>query len=220
MGRDKSASFGMPTIPEMLSVRFSQAKLWWGLGVTSQFLAVLVGSLLVLTHKNSLVTALAIAVASIIANVAKIHANRLKMTAERLLRDWELYVGLGWTIDRKTIADILGTAEPLISLENANGRASGFHNVSISQGSRRVLYHLQESAWWTQHLSRFSGWVTLLFVGGRAGARTQQHDSRLGRPCASASVYCCKRSRWVPFIDIRNRLGADSNILPGGRSCR
>jgi hypothetical protein len=73
----------------------------------------------------------------------------------------ELEDGFGWELDRKLLSDNLVMAIPLEANARVRGREQGnFYASTRDPGPARALDNLRESAWWTQHIASFSGWIT------------------------------------------------------------
>lgn len=145
----------------VLSIWFSRAKSWWGVSLGAQIAASLYGAISVLTVTASPCTALLVGVVSVLGGAGLWWSEALRQRAESLLRLVEFEDGFGWVVDKKILADSLARAIPIATKVPARAQEQGnFFASSETTGSRRALANLQESAWWTQHLSAFMVWVT------------------------------------------------------------
>ncbi len=140
---------------------FSHAKIWWGMSLSAQIVASLVGAISVLTASASACTALGVGIVSVFGGAGLWRSEVLRHRAESLLRLVELEDGFGWKVDEKILADNLARAIPVAARAANREREQGlFYASSESSGGRRAMGNLRESAWWTQQLSASMARIT------------------------------------------------------------
>jgi hypothetical protein len=90
----------------------------------------------------------------LVAECIRWRSDYWKSEGERAKRKWEIADGLGTPLDSKDIADWLA-AKPrhfLDDVADSEIQGSLFDSV-LSAGPRRAVENVQESAWWSRHLS-------------------------------------------------------------------
>jgi hypothetical protein len=139
----------------ILSAWFSRAKTWWGIALVAQLAASLIAAVSVLVNGASLELALVVAVVGCAAAAALWRSEVLRHDAEALLRHVELEDAFGWAVDAKILADSVSRALPLARRVSVRGREQGaFFSSTVAKGPQRALENVQESAWWSHHLSQ------------------------------------------------------------------
>jgi hypothetical protein len=150
---------------------FSSAKNWWAAALWCKAGGIAVGALAVYFSFLSKSLPVLVLLVTVISECLAWHSDRLKGAAESLLRKLDLQDSFGWLITKAEVTDTLARA-PRKMLEEA--AAVGDHEAYFAtqggQGTRRALKNIQESAWWSKHLTermwRYSLAATIISVVG------------------------------------------------------
>lgn len=109
--------------------------------------------------------ALVSAAVAIISVSIQIRVDRYKSLAEALLRQYEENEGLGWPISKKAISDIMASLPAKLRQEASDfNLPQPYYASQAPKSPRRLIENLEESAWWTKHLSSKMVTYTFLFV--------------------------------------------------------
>lgn len=150
----------------LVDAQFSRAKRFWTyVNVCRLIILVInIASIFSGVATTNLFAAIS-AVTGILAVVFQFHSDRHKGLAESLLRQYEAYDGLGWPVSRKTVSDVLAelprklrehAMEPSILVP--------YYSSHAPVSPKRTLENLEESSWWTKHLSRNMANLVLLLI--------------------------------------------------------
>ncbi len=151
----------------VLSVWFSNAKRWWAAALVAQIAVSLAAAITVVADVLSPGWGLTFLAISVVGSICQWRSDSLRQRAETLLRHVELEEGLGWEINLKVLSDYFAMAIPVEAGSKVRAREQGsFYASTRPRGPVRALENLQESAWWTQHLASFVGWIALLSTIG------------------------------------------------------
>lgn len=102
---------------------------------------------------------------AVISVLIQIRVDRFKSSAEALLRQYEEYEGLGWPVSRNAVSDIMvGLSENLRDEASVSNISQPYFASQAPKSIRRIMENLEESAWWTKHLSSKMATYSLLFV--------------------------------------------------------
>ncbi|HEY3054104.1 MAG TPA: hypothetical protein VGK04_12025 [Thermoanaerobaculia bacterium] len=131
---------------------FSNAKTWFGSAQVTRMAAIVAGLASLLPSVSRFVP-FAVFILAAASDVFAWQSEKRKKLAERALRLVEAKEGLGISVSSREIADI-GAESPARVREAARaGAENAYYASDHTPGPRRVLQNLQESAWWTKHLS-------------------------------------------------------------------
>ena len=82
-------------------------------------------------------------------------SDSVKGVADSLHRKLELEDSFGWSISNAELSDIIADAPfTEAALHSSQEHGAKFFASGLPVGSKRGLANLEESAWWTKHLSR------------------------------------------------------------------
>jgi hypothetical protein len=98
-------------------------------------------------------------------------SDKLKGAAETLLRKLDLRDSFGWAVSNAEITDILARASRKLLADAAKvEKPEAYFASQEGLGVRRALKNIQESAWWSKHLTdkmwRYSLAATLTSIAG------------------------------------------------------
>jgi hypothetical protein len=133
---------------------FDLTKRWWGYTWIAKLMVFLIGIPAMFLTENSAWFAVIAGLFTFLGEAASIRSNDKKSIAERLLRKLDLNESFGWPISQLEIADaVVSLSKKQHSkFENSRSTATYFAS-STTLGWRRAMENLQESAWWSKHLS-------------------------------------------------------------------
>jgi hypothetical protein len=146
---------------------FDLTKQWWGYAWIAKLAVFLIGIPALFLTENSAWFAVVTGVVTFLGEAASIRSNDKKSIAERLLRNLDLNESFGWAISRIDIADAVVSLSKKQQSKFENGQtASAYFASAADPGWRRAMENLQESAWWSKHLSRSMAtnmsWLTII----------------------------------------------------------
>lgn len=102
---------------------------------------------------------------AVISVLMQIRVDRYKSSAEALLRQYEEHEGFGWPVSRKTVSDIMINLPARLRHEASEfNLLQPYYASQAPKSMRRIIENLEESAWWTKHLSSKMASYSLLFV--------------------------------------------------------
>jgi hypothetical protein len=137
---------------------FSLAKKWFIVAYTGKCLVFLLGVLSILLpllpgYAPFLVVAMAAS-----ADFFSWYSDAYKGTAEALLRKLDGRDSFGWAISHAELSDLLmRSPSNLDKLVFAEALAEEYFASKEGVGAKRALENIQESAWWSKHLSERMG---------------------------------------------------------------
>jgi len=130
-----------------------QSKRWWGYVIACQVLVVVISALVTVFGIWARPGALFAAALTVGCTLAQWRSDRLRRSSDAVKRKFEMLDGLGWPISGKEASDLL-VAVPKSFREKARITEKVPYYASLQQPSaQRLLANLEESAWWTKHLT-------------------------------------------------------------------
>jgi hypothetical protein len=144
----------LPHSPRLLSKSFyDRAKRLWGLAIVLKVSAVGLGVIFVTYNVATELAPWSLAVLAIVAESIQWRSDVLRGRAEQLKRKIELSDGLGWPLPMSDFSDLLAKVSKR-TLSNLEASSEQEYFASAKEaGPVRALENLQESAWWSKHLS-------------------------------------------------------------------
>jgi len=151
----------------LMKIQGDKAKLWWNVSVALQVAIILLSAYTTLTNNFTTETALfVIPIMSICSPLMRWRADLLKGEYQSLLRKFEFYDGLGWAIlPREKSEWLLTLSEKQKQQVTATDRMPVHYFASNKPFSaERLLENLEESTWWSKHISKYAAIVFGVFT--------------------------------------------------------
>lgn len=133
---------------------FDLTKRWWAYTWIAKLAVFAVGVPAMIFSENSAWFAVIAGILTFLGEAASIRSNDKKSIAERLLRKLDFNESFGWPISQLEIADakVLLSKREIAGFETREKTGDYFASSAVV-GWRRAMENLQESAWWSKHLS-------------------------------------------------------------------
>ena len=141
---------------------FQEAKIWWVISTICRLIVYMFSILIIFWGIWPEISPLVATFLSITSELLLWQSDRVKDISERLLRKLDMHDSFGWEISGAEMSDLLLDVSKRTRMRAHNGNVD--HNYFSSKefpGVLRALENLQESAWWSKHLARKSGFVYL-----------------------------------------------------------
>lgn len=146
---------------------FDQTKRWWGYTWIAKLAVFVVGIPAMFLTENSAWFAVITGLFTFLGEAASIRSTEKKSVAERLLRKLDFNESFGWPISQLEIADaVVSLSRKGQSTIDIEMKSTPYFASASDVGWRRSMENLQESAWWSKHLSRSMGSIMLAFAVG------------------------------------------------------
>ena len=145
-------------------VLLNQAKRLWGLSLICAILGPVLGLLSTLITLPPIAAPIALVALAISAEAFQWRSDALKDAGEALLRKLDMREAFGWLISPKELSDLLAQNSGLHQAITNHSSQEAYFESKESLGTVRALANLEESAWWSKHLSRELGLRCLLIV--------------------------------------------------------
>jgi len=127
-----------------------------------RMLSFIMGATFILLSINFPQLPLVIALFSLVAEIVQWRSEAVKGSSEGLLRNLEFQESLGWPISNSTISDTLATIPSSVKKTIKNKQLEKQYFSSQQEKPLiKSLENLQESAWWSKHLSNRMGHIAL-----------------------------------------------------------
>jgi hypothetical protein len=144
---------------------FTLAKRWWGAALLCKLILIAVGALAVWFSVLSRLTPFVVFILTIVSECLVWRSDKLKGTAEELLRKLDFRDSLGWEISKVELSDVLArTPARLRARITAEDLRGSYFASGDELGPRRAVQNIQESAWWSKHLSEAMGRYLFIFT--------------------------------------------------------
>jgi hypothetical protein len=134
---------------------FVSAKHWMTAGLLLRGAVYIVGLGSIFTLTAPVLAAVLVFLLTTIGEICLLRADQQKGTAESVLRILDLHDSFGTPIPAVYVADIL------VGVPEIKSQSPTYFASTPPPGPRRALANLQESAWWSKHVARYT-WQTLL----------------------------------------------------------
>jgi hypothetical protein len=146
---------------------FDLTKRWWGYTWIAKIAVFVIGIPAMFLTENSVWFAVITGLFTFLGEAASICSSERKSIAEQLLRKLDFNESFGWPISRLEIADaVVSLSRKGQSKFDIDMNSSPYFASATNVGWRRSMENLQESAWWSKHLSRSMGSIMLAFAIG------------------------------------------------------
>ncbi len=150
---------------------FEIAKRWLLAAILVKFLIFMVGIISVLLPLFPKLSPFLVTTLAITSDLCLWRSDVVKGIAEALLRKLDARDSFGWAISRAEMSDLLiRSPKSIVKLVPPKALGNEYFASKEGLGPRRALENVQESAWWSKHLSLRMGQyclviVCLLFLG-------------------------------------------------------
>ena len=139
------------------------AKWWWGVGLAFRCLVVVGGLLSVAYSVLPLVASVIAALFVGAGGLCKLRSDKIRSIGEDLGRRLDMYDGFGWKIPRTELSDAATELSANCYQKTKTRAKEPYFASQRAQGATKALENLQESAWFSKHLSYAAGqWCVIL----------------------------------------------------------
>ncbi len=138
-----------------------RAKRWWGATAVIKVFSVSLGAISVLLFPGFKSAAVIIFLLFIAAELAAWRSDSFKSSAQAVLRKLDFSDSFGWGISREEMSDLIVDCPSRLRKRIPPQADDDYFASAEPIGARRSLDNLQESSWWSKHLSRRMGHITL-----------------------------------------------------------
>lgn len=139
---------------QLRSKVFSRAKLWWGCGVTSGYLAIVAVPTAWLIGSKQWIGPLAAVLLAICGRGCMWRSDSLRIDAEWAIRAIELNRGIGYGVDAARLASLKSKYFRWLQKPDDSVRDSTYYEASGEPSWALLIAMERESAWWTEQLAR------------------------------------------------------------------
>ncbi|HSH37964.1 MAG TPA: hypothetical protein VK993_04190 [Chthoniobacterales bacterium] len=127
------------------------------------------GAAIVLQPAWGKTTALGAFLLAVLAEALMWNSDRWKSAAQRLHRNLDFEDSLGWKISNTELADAFARYSGNLEAFVSNPKGTYFASTE-PPGAKRAIENVQESSWWSEHLSETMGWlftglIVLIIIG-------------------------------------------------------
>lgn len=150
---------------------FSSAKSWWAAALWCKAGGLAVSALAISFSFLSKPLPVLVLFVAVISEWLAWYSDKMKGAAEALLRKLDLQDSFGWQITKAEVTDTLARAPRRMLEESAAvENPEAYFATQEGQGTKRSLKNIQESAWWSKHMTermwRYSLAATIISVVG------------------------------------------------------
>lgn len=138
-----------------------RAKRWWGVTALIKVCSVTLGTVSVLVFPSFKSSAVIIFFLYIASELATWRSDVFKSSAQAVLRKLDFSDSFGWEISRAEMSDLVVDCPSRLRRKLPPEGDDDYFTSSEPVGTNRSLDNLQESTWWSKHLSRRMGHITL-----------------------------------------------------------
>lgn len=155
-------------VEHLKTVQFEVAKRRWAIASISGFCVLVLGVIVLFTDRWNLLLALLAGGGAVVDAYFRWRSDTMKDAAESMLRRFEMHDALGWPVSQRELRDmrIDGPKSVRIAVESPEVRT--YFASTSGVGWRRALENLEESAWWSKHLSKRMAallfWVAVIVI--------------------------------------------------------
>jgi len=150
-------------VDEIRNTVYARCKRWLAVALSLKGLLFAGGTLTVLTSVDSLIAPLVIAALAAASELAMWRSDFVKSVAEAVQRKLDFENSFGWRITNADLRDVLARyATNLPRLQEQS--TSNYFASQDPPGLQRALQNLQESAWWSKHLTESMWKVCLIAI--------------------------------------------------------
>ncbi len=144
---------------------YDEAKTCWVAAISAKGAAAALGILFALQGWTSTAAPWCLASLALLAELAQWRSDILKGRAEQLKRKIEFYDGLGWPLSSADMSDYLARISTKRRKAIEQSVRENYFASTKDKGVARSLENLQESSWWSKHLSATMGTLLAVAIG-------------------------------------------------------
>jgi hypothetical protein len=134
---------------------FEYAKRWWWLSLTCKFFVFIIGLVSALLVIFPIYTPFLAAILEIVSEVCLWRSDAVKDFSEELRRKLDTRDSFGWPISSTELSDLfIKTPANLRQLAPRETQGQNYFASRTPFGPKKALENIQESAWWSKHLSK------------------------------------------------------------------
>ncbi len=185
---------------------FELAKRWIIAAILSKILIFLFGILTIFLPIIPGYAPFVITVFSIASDLFAWRSDMIKGTADTLLRKLDQWDSFGWAISRAEMSDLLMRSPTnLYKLAPTEIVGEEYFASKEGIGAKRAMENIQESAWWSKHLSERMGQycfavtcilIAILFGVLLLSIQTVGISAKIGWTETSSARFCFERPRF------------------------
>lgn len=133
---------------------FELAKKWWWWSIACKFFVFIIGLTSALLVIFPIYAPFLAAILEIASEICLWRSDTIKDGAEALRRKLDIRESFGWPISNTELSDLyITTPDSLLKLAPRETQGENYFASQLPVGERKALENIQESAWWTKHLS-------------------------------------------------------------------
>ena len=144
---------------------FSQAKLWWGFGVTFSYLAIVAVPIAWLVGWQEWAGPLAAVGLAIFGRACVWRSEAYRKDAEWTIRVIELNRGIGHEVDTAKLADLKSKYFRGLQKHDDSVSDGGYYEASGKPSYSLLIKMERESAWWTEQLAKKASKMVFILMG-------------------------------------------------------
>lgn len=154
---------GLKNLRDISEYFFDKSKRWWNATWYLKLAAFAFGLFTTLFPSFSLAGIFLVATVSFASEVCNILSNKYKGSAESLRRKLDFCDSFGWEISNIETADVVVKLPQKIQMKIlACTDPDDYFASRENSGTRRAMQNLQESSWWSKHLSEMMATYSLI----------------------------------------------------------
>lgn len=140
-------------VRKLVELYFDKAKFWWGSNFALKSAVACSGMVFVYKHFSSVALTLTLAFATLAAELFQWLSDFQRSRAEGLKRKFEFHDSFAWPISKLDISDFWAELPQEVKTQISLAPPEDYFDSKEPAGPKRALENLQESAWWSKHLS-------------------------------------------------------------------
>ena len=184
-----------------MAAQFDEAKLRWGVATALRFAVVVIAFISVFTIVWLEWLWVLAPICTTASALLQWWADSFRGKAEKLKHRLEYYDGLGWEIPQREVDDQIVEASKRVRNKAYRPEESPYFDSIEVPSPKRVVDNLEQSAWFTQHLSKKMATIVFVASGFAVAAvfivlvvvlqslRLQQWGPNVGRIAITALVF-------------------------------
>ena len=146
---------------KLVDCLLDRAKKWWIVSSVSRIVSIIAGAMSVLLFPGFKPAAVIIFLVYIVSDVAAWRSDQFKGFAQSVLRKLDFRNSFGWPISGEEMSDLIVDCPTRLRRRIPPPSDDGYFASNEAVGTARALDNLQEASWWSKHLARRMGHITL-----------------------------------------------------------
>lgn len=140
------------------------AKKWWGISIALQLIAFAVGVIATSAGFGAKTAAFAVVAFTVASYLCQLRSSTWNGRGESLRRRLDMRDAYGWAIPNVEWSDLLVMLAPKDREKTKAVHQEDYFASSQHPGPRRAIEALMESSWYSKHLSRLAGHISLAVI--------------------------------------------------------